>query len=143
MEEVASEPHFIVVKLRGGVGSLQFSCGESLNLVCKGPVAAFKGTTSGITASCIVRGREENTMALVASWGALCLHTAPTEMYFLSKGRNFGNTSSSPPAPLLVISYLYLCKLNLCCIPCLLVCLLLLLHHIGCSPSCISRQPIL
>ena len=46
-------------------------------------------------------------MALVVSWGALCLHTAPTETYFHSKGRNFGNTSSSPPAPLLVISYLY------------------------------------
>ena len=47
-------------------------------------------------------------MALVAYWGALCLHTAPTETYFLSKGRNFGNTSSSPPVPLAVISYLYL-----------------------------------
>ena len=46
-------------------------------------------------------------MALVASWGALCLHTALTEMYFPSKGRNFGNTSSSPPAPLVVISFLY------------------------------------
>ena len=57
-------------------------------------------------------------MALVAFWGALCLHTAPTETYFPSKGRNFGNTSSSPPAPLLVISYLYLCKLILCCIFC-------------------------
>jgi hypothetical protein len=95
------------VKLRGGVGSLQFSCGESLNLVCKGPIAAFKGTTSGITAPCIVRGREENTVALVASWGALCLHTAPTETYFPLKGRNFGNTSSSSPAPLVVTSYLY------------------------------------
>ena len=81
MEEVTSEPHSIVVKLHGGVGSLQLSCGESPNLVCKGSVAAFKGTASGITASCIVRGREENTMALVASWGALCLHTAPTETY--------------------------------------------------------------
>ena len=101
-----------------------------------------QGSLSGITASCIVRGREEITVALVASWGALCLHTAPTETYFLSKGRNFGNTSSSSPAPLLVISYLYLGKLLLCCIPCLLVCLLLL-HHIGCSPSCISRQPTL
>ena len=46
-------------------------------------------------------------MALVASWGALCLHTAPTETYFLSKGRNFGNTSSSPLVPHVVISYLY------------------------------------
>ena len=46
-------------------------------------------------------------MALVAYWGALCLHTAPTETYFLSKGRNFGNTSSSPSVPLVVISNLY------------------------------------
>jgi hypothetical protein len=96
-----------VVKLHGGVGSLQLSCGDCPNLVCKGPVAAFKGTTSGITAPCIVRGREENTVALVASWGALCLHTAPTETYFPLKGRNFGNTSSSSPAPLVVTSYLY------------------------------------
>ena len=131
-----------MVKLHGIVGSLQLSCGDCPNLVCKGSVAAFKGTTTRITSSCIVRGCEENTMALVTSWGALCLHTAPTETYFLSKGRNFSNTSSSPPTPLLVISHLYLCKLILCCIPCLLVCLLLL-HHIGCSPSCISRQPTL
>ena len=46
-------------------------------------------------------------MALVAYWGALCLHTAPTETYFLSKGRNFGNTSSSSLVPLVVISNLY------------------------------------
>ena len=136
------ERYSIVVKLRGIVGSLQLSCGDSPNLVCKGSVTASKGTNSGITASRVVRGREENTVALVASSGALCLHTAPTETYFLSKERNFGNTSSSPPAPLLVASYLYLCKLILCCIHCLLVCLLLL-HHIGCSPSCISRQPTL
>ena len=136
------EPYSIVVKLRGVVGSLQLSCGDSPNLVCKGLVAAFKGTNSGITTCRIVRGCEENTVALVASWGSLCLHTTPTETYFLSKGRNFGNTSSSPPAPLLVISYLYLCKILLCCIPCLLVCLLWL-HHIGLSPSSTSRQPIL
>ena len=36
-----------------------------------------QGSLSGITASCIVREREEITVALVASWGALCLHTAP------------------------------------------------------------------
>ena len=36
-----------------------------------------QGSLSGITASCIVRGREEIMVALVASWGALCLHTAP------------------------------------------------------------------
>ena len=96
-----------MVKLRGFVGSLQFSCEDLPNLVCKGSVAAFKGTYSGITVPCIVRGREENTVALVAYWGALCLHTAPTETYFLSKGRNFGNTSSSSLVPLVVISNLY------------------------------------
>ena len=36
-----------------------------------------QGSLSGITASCIVRGCEEITVALVASWGALCLHIAP------------------------------------------------------------------
>ena len=97
-----------MVKLRGLVGSLQALCGVCPNLVCKGSVAAFKGTYSGITVPCIVRGREENTVALVAFWGALCLHTAPTETYFLSKGRNFGNTSSSSLVPLAVISNLYI-----------------------------------
>ena len=96
-----------MVKLRGLVGSLQALCGVCPNLVCKGSVATFKGTYSGITVPCIVRGREENTVALVAYWGAFCLHIAPTETYFLSKGRNFSNTSSSPPVPLVVISYLY------------------------------------
>ena len=110
MVEVTAEPYSIVVKLRGVVGSLQLSCGDCPNLVCKGSVAAFKATNSGITASRIVSGREENTMALVASWGASCLHTALTETYFPLKGRNFGNTSLSSPAPLLVISCLYLCK---------------------------------
>ena len=43
-----------VVKVRGFIGSLQLSCGDCPNLVCKGPVAAFKGTNSGITASRIV-----------------------------------------------------------------------------------------
>ena len=128
-----------MVKLRGVVGRLQFGCGDCPNLVCKGSVAAFKGTTSGITAPRIMSGREENTVALVASWGALCLHTAPTETYFLSKGRNFGNTSSSSPAPLVVISFLYLCKLSLFILGSLLVRLLSLLP-ISCHPSCISRQ---
>src|SRR3954470_3008745 len=94
-----------MVKLRGVVGS-----GDCPNLVCKGSVAASKDTNSGITVSRFVWGREENTVALVASWGALCLHTAPTETYFPLKGRNFGNTSSSSPASLLVILCLYLCK---------------------------------
>src|SRR3989337_805428 len=126
MASFTSEPHSIVVKLRGGVGSLQFSCGDCPNLVWKGPVAAFKGTTSGITASCIVRGREENTVTLVASWGALCLHTAPTKTYFLSKERNFGNTSSSSPTPLVVISFLYFVQ-DFVVLYWLLACLLLLL----------------
>ena len=108
MVEVTSEPHSIVVKLRGLVGSLQALCGVCPNLVCKGSFAAFKGTYSGITVPCIVRGREENTVALVAYWGALCLHTAPTKTYFPLKGRNFGNTSSSSLVPLVVISNLYI-----------------------------------
>ena len=107
MVEVTSEPHSIVVKLQGGVGSLQFDFGDSPNLICKGTIAAFKGTTSRITTSCVVRGREENTVALVASWGAMCLHTAPTEMHFPPKGRTFCNTSLCSPAPLMVTSYLY------------------------------------
>ena len=36
-----------------------------------------QGSLSVIPTSCIVRGREDITVALVASWGALCLHTAP------------------------------------------------------------------
>ena len=36
-----------------------------------------QGFLIGITASYIMRGREEITVALVASLGALCLHTAP------------------------------------------------------------------
>ena len=141
MEAVTSEPQSIMVKLLGGVRSLQFGCGDCPNLVCKGSVAAFKGTASGFTASVIVRGREENTIALVASWGALCLHTAPTETYFPSKGRNFGNTSSSPPDPLLVTSYLYFVQAYIiscaCLCPCCCAC------HIGSPTSCIPRQPIL
>ena len=84
------------------------SCGDCPNLVCKGPVAAWKGTNSGITACLIVCGRVENTVALVASWGSLWLHTTPTNMYFLSKGRNFSNTSSSSLVPLAVISNLHI-----------------------------------
>ena len=101
-----------MVKLHGLVRSLQASCRDSPNLVCKGSVAAFKSTYSGITVPCIVRGREKNTVALVAYRGALCLHTAPMETYFLSKGRNFGNTSSSSSVPLVVISNLYIVYVN-------------------------------
>jgi hypothetical protein len=54
-----------VVKLRSGVGSLQLSCGERSNLVGKGSVAAFKGTTSGITASCIVESTPAPLVVLV------------------------------------------------------------------------------
>ena len=129
-----------MVNLRGGVGSLQLSCEESPNLVCKDSVTTFKGTTSGIKASCIVRGREENRMALVDSWGALCLHTTPTETCLSLKGGNFGNTSSSPSTPLWLFLSFTLSKLYGVCILCLLVSLLC---HIGCPPSCISRQPIL
>ena len=135
MVDVTMEPYSIVVKLRGVVGSLRLSCGDCPNLVCKGLVAASKGTNSGITASRIVWGREENTMALVASWGALCLHTAPTETYFPSKGRNFGNTSSYSPAPLLVISCLYLCKLmsviSLACLCACCCCIIQVAHLVA------------
>ena len=57
MVEVTSKPYSIVVKLRGVVvvvGSLRLSCGDFPNLVCKGPVAASKGTNSGITTFRIV-----------------------------------------------------------------------------------------
>ena len=48
MVEVTSEPHSIVVKLRGIVGSLQLSHGDSPNLICKGSIAALKGTNGGV-----------------------------------------------------------------------------------------------
>ena len=64
-------------------------------------------------------------MALVASWGALCLHTALTETYFPSKGRNFGNTSLSSPTPLVVVSYLYFVQAIIVLYP-LLSCVLVL-----------------
>src|SRR5215216_4847838 len=61
-----------------------------------------QGSLSGITASCIVRGREEITVALVASWGALCLHTSPNGDWH-PQGCELRDTSSSPRAS--VISY--------------------------------------
>ena len=54
MVEVTAELCSIVVKLRGVVGSLQLSYEDCPNLVCKGLVAASKGTISGITTSRIV-----------------------------------------------------------------------------------------
>ena len=64
---VTLEPHSIVMKLRGGVESLQLSYRESPNFICKDPVATFKGIANGLTTPCIVPGREENTVSLVAS----------------------------------------------------------------------------
>ena len=73
------------VKRRG----LQLGCGDCPEQFVRVPVTAPKvchlygfgdrpqGSLSGVTASCIVRGREEVFVALEASWGALCLHTAP------------------------------------------------------------------
>ena len=94
-----------------------------------------QGSLSGITASCIVRGREEITVALVASWGALCFHTTLTETYFPLKGRNFGNTSSSPPAPLLVILSLYFCKLtcaiSIACLCAYCLCIIEVVHVVA------------
>ena len=61
-----------------------------------------QGSLSGIMASCIVRGCEEITVALVASWGALCLHTAPNGDLH-PQGCELRDRSSSPRAS--VISY--------------------------------------
>ena len=69
-----------------------------------------QGSLSGITASCIVRGREEITVALVASWGALCLHTALTEIS-IRKGVNFGIHHRLPVPRLSLTRTLYLCTL--------------------------------
>ena len=99
MVEVTSEPYSIVVKFCGVVGELTptFVVFGAQSLWCKPPakrrglqlgcgdrpeqLSRFgdrpQGSLSGITTSCIVRGREEITVALAASWGALCLHTAP------------------------------------------------------------------
>ena len=69
-----------------------------------------QGSLSGITASCIVRGREEITVALVASWGALCLHTALTEIS-IRKGVNFGIHHRLRVPRLSLTRDLYLCTL--------------------------------
>ena len=79
-------------------GSVTAPKGRHLYGFCDRP----QGSLSGITASCIVRGREEITVALVASWGALCLHTAPNGDYH-PQGCELRDTSSSPRAS--VISY--------------------------------------
>ena len=48
----ASEPYSIVVKLRGFVGSLQLSCGESPNLVCSGsPIRLWRSPRAICTGS--------------------------------------------------------------------------------------------
>ena len=90
--------------------------------ICTGSVTAPKrchlygfgdrpqGSLSGITASCIVREREEITVALVASWGALCLHTALTEIS-IRKGVNFGIHHRLPVPRLSLTRTLYLCTL--------------------------------
>jgi hypothetical protein len=64
--------------LSGFLGSLQLSCGDCPKL-CMGPVTALKGPIV-IGYSILVGGLEEITVSLRGIWGALCLHTAPTEI---------------------------------------------------------------
>ena len=101
---------------------LQLGCGDCPEQFVRVPVTAPKGchlygfgdrpqgSLSGITASCIVRGREEITVVLVASWGALCLHTAPTEIS-IRKGVNFGIHHRLRVPRLSLTRTLYLCTL--------------------------------
>jgi polyferredoxin len=56
-----------------------------------------------------MRGHEENTVALVAFWGALCLHTALTEIS-IRKGVNFGIRRHLRVPRLSLTRALYLCN---------------------------------
>ena len=69
-----------------------------------------QGFLSGVMTPCIARECEENTMALVAFWGALCLHTALTEIS-IRKGVNFGIHHRLPVPRLSLTRTLYLCTL--------------------------------
>ena len=69
-----------------------------------------QGSLSGITASCIVRGREEITVALVASWE----HCASTPLQMeisIRKGVNFGLHRRLRVPRLSLTRALYLCTL--------------------------------
>src|SRR3954471_19964620 len=80
--------------------------------------------------------REENRVSLVGLRVSIVLRTLSKRRCASRKRRNFSNISLSPvfPLPLLCASYYSLLiswLLLYCCSSC----------HIGCSPSCISRQP--
>ena len=99
-------------------------CGEALWCCWEPPIKLWRlpqpclygfgdrpqGSLSRITTSCIVQGREEITVALVESWGALCLHTAPTEIS-IRKGVNFGIHHRLRVPRLSLTRTLYLCTL--------------------------------
>ena len=65
---------------------------------------------SGITASCIVRGREEITVALVASWEHCASTPLQTEIS-IRKGVNFGIHQRLRVPRLSLTRALYLCTL--------------------------------
>jgi hypothetical protein len=69
------------------LGSLQLSCGDCPKLYT-GLVTALKCPIV-IGSSILVGGLEENTASFRGIWGALHLHTAPTEIS-IHKGVNFG-----------------------------------------------------
>ena len=70
-----------------------------------------QGSLSGITPSCIVRGHEEITVALVVFLGALCLHTLLQTEISISKDVNFGIHHRLRVPWLSFIRALYLCTL--------------------------------
>jgi hypothetical protein len=73
--------------LSGFIESLQLSCGDFPKL-CTSPVTTLKGPIV-IGSSILVGGLEEIMVSLCGVRGALCLHTAPTEIS-IRKGVNFG-----------------------------------------------------
>jgi hypothetical protein len=79
-------PSFVVSQWRL-LRSLQLSCGDCPKL-CTGSVTALKCPIV-VGSSILVGGLEEITLSLRGVWGALCLHTAPTEIS-THKGVNFG-----------------------------------------------------
>jgi hypothetical protein len=69
------------------LGSLQLSCGDCPK-ICTGSVTSLKCPIV-IGSSILVGGLEEITVSLRSVSGALCLHTAPTEIS-TREGVNFG-----------------------------------------------------
>jgi hypothetical protein len=76
-----------VVPLWRFLGSIQLSCGDCLKL-CTCSVTALKRSIV-IGSSILVGELEEITVNLRGIWGALCLHTALTEIS-THNGVNFG-----------------------------------------------------